>query len=368
MYSGGLDSTYLLYKLMDLGFTNVHAVAVNLGAPVDQDQARLEAGAAHFGAKFVYHDARDLFISEGIRPALRARARYLGMYPISSSLSRPIIARVIVDYAMKLGAPLLLHTANLSQNSLRRLNNSIEQCGFTGSFGSPYVLSVLDRESKAAALVEAGLVFMSKRGVSIDANLYCVEIEGGPVEDPEGFSIPEDSFHWTRSTYHHEPESIKLGFKSGELVSIDDNNLPLAEAISLLNKIVGKFGHGRHVGLEPLSTGEKVLEVREAPAAAIIMDALGHLEAATLTTKALRLKQTLVDQWVEESILGNWGSEVHLVCDIAISTALKPVNGTVTYLINHTRFLPCAIIAENPRYIRNRDDWELEKAGSCISR
>ncbi|ESY79593.1 hypothetical protein X740_17485 [Mesorhizobium sp. LNHC221B00] len=35
-------------------------------------------------------------------------------------------------------------------------------------------------------------------------------------------------------------------------------------------------------GLEQISTGEKVLEVREAPAAVIIMYALRHLETASL--------------------------------------------------------------------------------------
>ncbi|OWK24480.1 hypothetical protein AJ87_21205 [Rhizobium yanglingense] len=102
------------------------------------------------------------------------------------------------------------------------------------------------------------------------------------MDDPENFPIPEEAFDWTRNIAAEQPVEVKLGFTDGNLVSIDDRDVALVDAISLLNKVVGGFGHGRFVGLEHISTGEKVLEVREAPAASIIMDALRHLETASL--------------------------------------------------------------------------------------
>lgn len=155
MFSGGLDSTYLLFRLQRLGFTNVHAVAVDVGATIDEDE--LTKYAAHFGASFICLDGRELFVKEGVMSAIRAHAMYMGMFPISSSLSRPFIARWVTDYAKALNAGLLLHTANLSQNSLARLNNSIRRYGFPGKFGSPYVHSVVSREKKAAELAAVGL-------------------------------------------------------------------------------------------------------------------------------------------------------------------------------------------------------------------
>ena len=112
MFSGGLDSTYVLFRLQRLGFTNFHAVAVDVGATIDEDV--LAKHAAHFGARFKYLDGRELFVKEGVMPAIRAHAMYMEMFPISSSLSRPINARLITDYAKTLNAGLLLHTANLS--------------------------------------------------------------------------------------------------------------------------------------------------------------------------------------------------------------------------------------------------------------
>ena len=356
MFSGGLDSTYLLLRLQQLGFTNIHAVAVDVGAPIDDDG--LTKHAAHFGANFKCLDGRELFVKEGIMPAIRAHAMYMGMYPISSSLTRPFIARLITDYAKGLNAGLLLHTANLSQNSLPRLNNSIRRYGFSGKFGSPYVHSVVSRAKKAEELAAVGLTIMSERKLSGDENLWCREFEDGPLGDPESFSIPEDAYQWTRRRNDNTAQKLTLSFENGNLVSVNGDKLPLIEAIALLNNEVGKFGHGRFVGLEPLSTDDKALEIREAPAAAIIMDALRHLEIATLESDTLELKQQLEQKWVREAIAGHWGSMCHTMCDGAIASALKGVGGSVTYDIDHTRYLPCSIVARNPRYIRDRDQWE----------
>jgi len=365
MFSGGLDSTYLLVRLQQLGFTNVHAVAVDVGAPLDEHG--LAKYAAHFGATFKCLDGREMFIREGVIPAIRAHAMYMGMYPISSSLSRPVIARLITDYAKALNPGLLLHTANLSQNSLPRLNNSIRRYGFPGGFGSPYVHSVISREKKAEELGAFGLTIMSNRKLSGDENLWCREFESGPLDDPESFSVPEDAYQWTRRCKDHTPEKLTLGFEKGIIVSVNGKKLPLIQAIVLLNKEVGKFGHGRFVGLEPIRTDHKVLEVREAPAAAIIMNALRHLEVATLETKTLNLKQQLEQRWVQEAMSGHWGSTCHKMCDVAIASSLNDVSGSVVYDIDHTRYLPCSIVARNPRYIRDRDQWEQEESRGGFS-
>lgn len=360
MFSGGLDSTYMLLRLQQLGFTNVHAVAVDVGGLTEEDQ--LTKTAAHFGATFTRLDGRDLFVQQGVRSAIRAHAKYLGMYPISSSLSRPVIARLTADYAKSLNAGLLLHTANLSQNSLPRLNNSIRHYGFPGQSGSPYVRSVVSREQKAKELAAVGLSFKSDRKLSSDDNLWCREFETGPLDDPEHFDIPEDAYEWTADSGRYSPELLKLTFEKGNLVSINGESLPLVEAVALLNREVGKYGHGRYVGLEPIRTDEKVLEVREAPAATIIMDALRHLEVATLESNTLELKQSLEQKWAAEAISGHWESSCHKMCDAAIASALSTVGGSVTYRLDHMRFLPCSIVADHPRYIRDRDQWEYEES------
>ncbi|TGO11158.1 hypothetical protein BTUL_0116g00230 [Botrytis tulipae] len=258
MFSGGLNSTYLLLRLQKLGFTNIHAVAVDVEAPVDVDG--LPKHAAHFGAQFKCLDGRELFVRDGIMPAIPAHAMYLGQFHISSSLTRPI-------------------------NTLPRLNNFIRRRGYPGKFGSPYPQSVVSREKKDEELSVVGLSIMSKRKLSGDENPWCPEFEDGPLGDSEGFSIPENAYEWTRRYKEHATQELTLGLENGNLISVVGKKLPLIRAIALLNNEVGKYGHSRFLGLEPLSTDHKVLEIREAPAAAIIMDALRHLEIVTLESK-----------------------------------------------------------------------------------
>lgn len=359
MFSGGLDSTYLLLRLQQLGFTNIHAVAVNVGAPIDR--VELTKHAAHFGAQFQCLDGGELFVKQGVTSAICAHANYMGLYPISSSLSRPVIAKLVTHYAKALNAGLLLHTANLSQDSLPRLNNSMRRCDFSGEFGSLYVLSAVSREKKAEELAAVRLTIMSERKLSGDENQWCRKFEDSPVDDPEDFSIPAKAFEWTRRYNDETVKRLTLNFDNGNPSSVNGNILPLIDAVELLNKEVGKFGHGGFVGLEPLSTDDKVLEVREAPAAAMIMDALRHLEIAMLDSKTLELKQSLEYRWVREAVAGHWGTKSHTMCEAAIASALTGVGGSVTYKIDHRRFLPCSIVAQNPRYVRNRHDWEYKR-------
>ncbi|WP_366664325.1 hypothetical protein [Mesorhizobium sp.] len=75
MFSGGLDSTYLLYKLQSLGFANIEAVAADVGTRIDQPL--LERTAAMFGARFVCLEGRDAFVEQGVKSAIRAHASIL---------------------------------------------------------------------------------------------------------------------------------------------------------------------------------------------------------------------------------------------------------------------------------------------------
>ncbi|RGP74017.1 argininosuccinate synthase [Fusarium sporotrichioides] len=126
---------------------------------------------------------------------------------------------------------------------------------------SPDVRSAISREDKAKELSTVGLTFLSDLKLSGDENLWCQKFERGPLDDPENFIIPEAAYQWTRRNMECSPQRPTLNFKDGNLVSINGKKLPLIEA--------------------------KVLDVREDPAAAIIMDAQRHLEVATLESKAL---------------------------------------------------------------------------------
>ncbi|CAB3753187.1 MULTISPECIES: argininosuccinate synthase-related protein [Burkholderia] len=361
LFSGGVDSSYVLMELAKHRSLEVTALTVDLGDGVNRDDLKLIA--SHFGAKSLVIDGRQTFARDAVLPALRCNAQYMAMYPISSSLSRPVICRIAVDQAAKLGCDAIVHTANQSQNSLRRLNGALHQLGFDGFHGSPYEYSALTREEKIAELRRFGLTAFQARGMSGDANLWCREFESGSLDNPEAFHVPDELFTWTaKRTRSASRSSLSVRFDQGTPVAIDDAELPLVDLIARLNDRIGSYGIGRYCGLEHLDDGEKVLEVREAPAAHLLMNAYRHLEMATLDPELLREKLSLEQIWVREAIEGRWFADLRRTIDQFISHQASAITGVVKYLLRDGAADVCAIRAAKPRYLTDRDSWEKQAA------
>lgn len=356
LFSGGLDSSYVLKELSQRKL-RVTALSVDVGEGCRAQD--LKEIADFFGVGLTIVDAREMFAHEAVAPAIRAQAKYLGMYPVSSSLSRPILAKVAVRVARELGCDAIVHTANQSQNSLRRLNGAIGQLGYSGCYGTPYERSVLTREEKIEALRRLGLERFQARGISGDANLWCREFESGSLDNPEGFWVPPSLFEWTRAPETPpKPREILIDFRAGVPVAIDRQAMDLVSLIAHLNTVVGAYSIGRYSGLEHLEGGEKVLEVREAPAATILMDAYRHIETAVLDAELLREKAALELLWTREAVEGRWYSPLRQCADAFICTAAEKVTGTVRYSLRQGAADICSIVAQRPLYLTDRDAWE----------
>jgi argininosuccinate synthase len=359
LFSGGLDSSFVLRELARRRCRTT-ALAVDVGDGIHRDDLRTIA--SHFGADLMVVDARQEFVDKGVVPAIRAQAKYLGIYPISSSLTRPIMAAAAVNMARRLGCEAIVHTANQSQNSLRRLNGAISQRGFTGWYGSPYEFSALSREEKIAALAAEGLNRFQARGISGDANLWVREFESGSLDNPEAFWVPESLYVWTAQPTRPFETDLSIRFEAGRPVAINGDAMDTLELIERLNIHAGAFGVGRYCGLEHLDAGEKVLEVREAPAATVLMDAYRHLETATLDYELLREKMGQEQLWVREAIEGRWFGPTREAAEQFIGNAARHVHGTVAYRLRPGAADVCSIVADKPLYLTDRDAWEKRVA------
>jgi argininosuccinate synthase len=342
-------------------------LTVDLGDGVNHSD--LAGLAKHFGAQSIVVDGRSAFAQDAVLPALQSNARYMGVYPISSSLSRPIISRYAVEFAEKLGCKAIVHTANQSQNSLRRLNGAIEQLGFSGYYGTPYEFSALTREEKITELKNAGLEQFRARGVSGDANLWCREFESGSLDNPESFMVPDALFEWTaEGDSQNTAPNFTIRFDQGIPIAVNGVAMPLVDLIATANSEVGRFQIGRYAGLEHLEHGEKVLEVREAPAAYILMDAYRHLETAILDAEVVREKLSLEQVWVREAIEGRWYGDLRLVVDAFMKAVATRISGVVEYRLRHGAADICSIKADRGRYLTDRDTWEKRVASVRGSR
>lgn len=362
---GGLDSAYLLAQLSKL---DVHLVALSVDVGDDFDIECFSTIADKFDVDITRLDYRKEFVEEFVYPSILAGGRYLGQHPISASLSRPLIARVGVEFARSVGAKCLLHTANQSQNSLRRLNGAISDLGFEGYFGSPYEFDALPRDFKRLELQEAfGISGFANRLISTDTNLWCREFESGPLDDPEGFEIDQNLYQWSVAS-ETASRVIQLHFDRGHVVSVDAEPVTdLVELISGLNAKVGRYGIGRFSSLEHLESGEKVLEVREAPAAALILEAFAQLASATVEVETLRWMRTLGEALIIEAVEGRWFRTLRKALQSFLEVSADRVSGDVRFALRNGGFELAGLKAVSPLYIRDREQWEYRKAAAARS-
>lgn len=360
LFSGGLDSSYLLLRLREMGFTQVHALSVDIGELETQQEK--QHIAVTLGATLHVSHRQRAFAQEFVAPAIKAHAMYLDLHPVSSTLSRPLIARTAVELAAALGARSVIHTANRSQNTLRRLNGALTLLGFEGRFGSPYDLQPVSRAVKITELRDADVVFSTDRAVSGDSNLWCREFESGALDDPEAHDIPESIYRWsaTSARLRAREEPLSLTFEEGVPTAVDGVRMDLVELIDHLNTRVGRLGVGRYTGLEHLDNGEKVLEVREAPAAWIILRTLRHLESACLPAELIRVKLGVEQLWTREAVEGRWFGHLKNATESFIDSCARHVTGTVKWQLRNGVASTAAIIAEQPVYIRDREQWEAD--------
>lgn len=364
LFSGGLDSFYLLWRLSRYPDLQVYALSVGLGGDAEYDDSA--GGVARLGARHVLADHAEVFADEFVAPAIAAQASYLGIHPVSSSLSRPLLARAAVELAGEVGAHMVLHTANRSQNSLRRLNTSIAALGFDGHFGSPYELDVISRDDKQAALKKAGFPDFANRSHSGDSNLWCREFESGLLDDPEWFPVPEDLYTWTAAVPPERPEKVVIDFAGGRPVALDGEPAGLRELIGALNLRVGRHGLGRYSGLEHIDSGEKVLEVREMPAACLLLHAYRQLESATVPAETMREKLSLEQAWTREALEGRWFGSLRTAAQAFVMSVAERVTGRITYRLDRTGMTVLSVEARDALYIRDRDAWERDTARSAF--
>ncbi|MFH9658025.1 argininosuccinate synthase-related protein [Streptomyces sp. NPDC017248] len=357
LFSGGLDSSYLLLRLRRMGLREVHAVSVDIGEDESGPYKRLVAEA--LGARLHLLDRRAEFADRFVAPAIAAQAVYLGIHPVSSTLSRPLIAETAVQLARSLGAQAVLHTANRSQNTLRRLNGALALLGYEGAYGSPYDLDPVTREDKLNALRAAGVDLLAGRIVSGDSNLWCREFESGILDDPERHEVPEEMYAWSRPTAAPgATELLTITVENGRPVALDGARLPLTELIELLNRRVGAYGLGRYSGLEHLDHGEKVLEIREMPAAWLLLSTYRHIESACLDAELVLQKRHLEQLWVREALEGRWFGELRLAAQSFVDACASRTSGSVTWRLRTGGADTRSITAGRPLYLRDREEWE----------
>jgi argininosuccinate synthase len=330
-YSGGLDTSCAIAWLKeDYGFDEVVAVLVDVGQAFDLEDAEIRGRAAGADDVLVL-DRKAAFATVQVAKAVKANALYEGKYPLVSALSRPVIAEAVASLALELGAEAVVHGCTGKGNDQLRF-----ELAFKANYPGVTVIAPLrDRiwtrdEEIAYALARSIPIKVTQDSpYSIDENLFGRSIEAGILEDPWA-APPEDAYLLTADPDEApDPAELVIGFDAGLPISLDGEELPLAELIAQLNQRAGAYGIGRIDMIENRAVGIKSREVYEAPAALVLIQAHRALEDLILTKAELQLKRELEVRWTELVYEGLWFSPLRDAIDAFVDTTQELVTGEV---------------------------------------
>src|SRR3954464_7420136 len=125
LYSGGLDTSVMLKWIQDEYEAEVVALTVNLGQP-GEDYEVVKGKAMQLGALDAHVVAAgEEFARDYIAPAIRANADYGDGYPLFTSLGRPLIAKLAVEYARRTGCDTIAHGCTGKGNDQVRIEGTV---------------------------------------------------------------------------------------------------------------------------------------------------------------------------------------------------------------------------------------------------
>jgi argininosuccinate synthase len=330
-YSGGLDTSAAIRWLQEKYNLDVVAVTVDVGN--ERDFSAIQQKALNIGAvKALVLDAKELFVNHFIFPALKADALYEGQYPLATALSRPLIAKYLVDVARAEGASAVAHGCTGKGNDQVRIEVSVHALAPDLTVIAPAREWGMSREETINYAERHGIpvpVTVSSP-YSIDENLWGRSIECGVLEDP-WVEPPEEAFAWTKPPAEtpNSPGYIEIGFEQGIPVTLDGRRMDGVSLIQRLNELAGGYGVGRIDHVENRLVGIKSREVYEAPAAMVLLQAHQALEAMTLSKEQLRFKQKVATEYADLVYNGLWFSSLHQDLDAYVESSQRFVTGTV---------------------------------------
>lgn len=311
-YSGGLDTTVIIPWLKENYDYDVIAVCVDVGQGDDWKvikQRALDTGAA---ACYVV-DAREEYITEYIWPAVKANAVYEDRYLLGTSTARPLIGKILVEYARQENAVAICHGATGKGNDQVRFELAIK------AFAPDLQVIAAWRDPKwTMDSREAEIKFLEERNIPVpmkkeqsysrDENIWHLSHEGLELEDTA--NEPNWKHMLKLTTVPEEaPESgeyVTIDFEAGIPVAVNGKKMSALELMTELNRIGGRNGIGLVDICENRFVGMKSRGVYETPGGSILYFAHEMLDHLCLDRDTYHYKQLVAQRMSELIYDGKW--------------------------------------------------------------
>lgn len=330
-YSGGLDTSVAVKWLSGKGY-DVIAYMADVGQGGDFKKLKhraLGAGAS----KVIIEDLKDTFAEDFVFKALKANAVYESRYLLATALSRPIIAKGMVEAAKKEKAGFIAHGCTGKGNDQVRFEVTSMSLDPKLKIIAPlreWDMGSRDEEIEYAKKHKIPIDTTKKSPYSIDKNIWGMSIECGVLEDPWN-EPPEDAYCMSCNPEKAPSKAVyvEIDFEKGVPIKIDGKKYKPVELILKLNDIGGSNGVGRTDLVENRLVGIKSREIYEAPGAWILYYAHKDLESLVLDRELLHFKEQVSLKYAELIYYGLWYTPLKNALDAFINETQKLVTGSV---------------------------------------
>jgi len=335
-YSGGLDTTYCVKYLGDLGY-EVHAVLVDTGGFSEDELAFVEKRASTIGvASYKAIRVTNKFYDKCIKYLIFGNILKNNTYPLSVSAERIFQAVAIAQYAKELGADAIAHGSTGAGNDQVRFDMAFHIIYPQAEIITPIRDNNLTRQEEIDFLTKHGVEGdWSKAEYSINKGIWGTSVGGRETLTSDQF-LPEDAF--PSQIQKTDSEEVVLTFKEGEVVGINGEELDPVSAINKLNEIACQYGIGRDVHVGDTIVGIKGRVGFEAAAPLIIIKAHHTLEKHTLAKWQLYWKEQLANWYGNLLHEGQYLDPVMRNIETFLQDTQKYVTGTARVKLSPNHF------------------------------
>ncbi len=311
-YSGGLDTTVIIPWLKENYDYDVIAVCIDVGQ--GDDWKSIKQRALDTGASACYVvDAREEYISEYIWPAVKANAVYEDRYLLGTSTARPLIGKILVEYARQEQAAAICHGATGKGNDQVRFELAIKAFApdlkVIAAWRDPK-WNMDSREAEIKYLEDRNIPVPMKKDQSYsrDLNIWHLSHEGLELEKTENEPNWKHMLQLTVTPEEapDKAEYVQIDFEKGIPVAVNGKKMSALDIMLELNRIGGRNGVGLVDICENRCVGMKSRGVYETPGGAILYYAHEMLDHLCLDRDTYHYKQQVALRMAELIYDGKW--------------------------------------------------------------
>ena len=355
-YSGGLDTSIIIPWLKE-NYGNPEIIAVCADVGQKGELEGLEEKALKTGASKLYiEDLTEEFLTDYVFPCMQAGAKYED-YLLGTAFARPVIAKRIVEIALKEGADAICHGCTGKGNDQVRFEMAVKALAPDMKVIAPWrEWSIKSREEEIAYAEahQVPLKISRETNYSKDKNIWHLSHEGLDLEDPANEPLYNKpgflELGVSPENAPNIPSYVTLHFEQGVPTAIDGETMNATAIIAKLNAMGGANGIGLLDIVENRLVGMKCRGVYETPGGTILYKAHSVLETLCLDKMTMHEKQKIAITFAELVYNGQWFTPLREALSAFVDKTQEKVTGTVKLKLYKGNMINAGVWSPNSLY------------------